>query len=137
MRAQDALWGDGHLNWIVLHACQTMRSNFEWDVWCDAFNGLHQMFGFHTNTQGSTPPLGTRFALWSSFRVWPWGDSLFTLREAWRIACQECYDSSREYSMIYAGQSGTDTASDHLAGFGFVSADPTNPNYWVYTKGSC
>lgn len=137
MRAQDAEWGDGHLNWIVLHACQTMRANFEWDVWCDAFNGLHQMFGFHTNTQGSTPPLGTRFALWSSFRMWPLTDSIFTLREAWRIACQECYDASREYSMIYAGESGTDTASDHLAGYGFVSADPTNPNYWVYSRGTC
>jgi len=56
MRAQDAQWGDGSLNWVVLHACETMRSNFAWDVWCDAFKGLHQMFGFHTTTQGSTPP---------------------------------------------------------------------------------
>ncbi len=137
MRAQDANWGDGILNWIVLHACQTMRANFEWDVWCDAFVGLHQMFGFHTNTQGSNPPLGTRFALWSKFRIWPMTDSLFTLREAWRIACQECYDSSREYSMIYAGQSGTDTANDHLPGFGFVSADPSSPYFWVYSRGTC
>lgn len=137
MRAEDARWGDGHLNWIVLHACQTMRSNFEWTVWCDAFNGLHQMFGFHTNTQGSTPPLGTRFAFWSQFKIWPWSSSLFDLRTAWRIACQECYDSSREYSIIYANQSGTDTANDHLPGHGFVSADPTTPNSWVYTKGSC
>lgn len=137
MRAQDAEWGDGHLNWIVLHACQTMRSNFAWTTWCDAFNGLHQMFGFHTNAQGSNPPLGTRFALWSRLSLWPFTGSLFDLRTAWRIACQECYDSSREYAMIYANQSGTDTANDHLPGYGFVSSDPSSPTSWVYTKGTC
>ena len=136
MRAQDARWGDGVLNWIVLHACETMRANFEWDVWCDAFEGLHQMFGFRTTTQGSTPPLGSRFGFWSSFRVFPWADAL-PLRSAWQIACSECFDSSQQYAMIYAGQSGTDTANDHLTGFGYVSPDPAAPYYWVYSRGSC
>ncbi|MCA9636556.1 MAG: hypothetical protein KC420_11065 [Myxococcales bacterium] len=139
MRAEDATWGDGILNWIVLHACQTMRNNFGWTVWCDAFKGLHQIFGFHTNTEGSSPPLGERFALWSSF-VMPiigGGTSLFTLREAWAIAAQECFDASVEYASIYAGQSGTDTHNDHLPGFGHVSADPSSPNFWVYQKSSC
>jgi hypothetical protein len=136
MRAADAKWGDGLLNWIVLHACQTMRANFEWDVWCDAFNGLHQMFGFHTNTQGSTPPLGTRFALWMSLHFPPFWYAV-DMQTAWGIACKECFDSSREYSVIYAGQSGTDTHNDHLPGYGHVSSDPTSPYFWAYYKSKC
>ncbi len=136
MIAEDARLGDGILNWLVLHACQTMRSNFEWDVWCDAFRGLHQMFGFHTNTQGSTPPLGSQFAFWLSFRILPWLDA-FDMQTAWRLACTECFDSSREYAVIYAGQTGTDTYNDHLPEFGHVSADPTSPTFWVYYKASC
>ena len=136
MRAQDARWGDGILNWIVLHACETMQANFAWDVWCDSFEGLHQMFGFHTITQGSTPPLGSRFAFWASFRIFSWMDAL-PLRLAWKLACTECFDASQQYAMIYAGQAGTDTANDHLIGYGYVSLDPTAPNYWVYSRGSC
>lgn len=133
-RAQDSRWGDGLLNWIVLHACQTMRANFEWDVWCDAFHGLHQMFGFHTTTEGSTPPLGTRFAAWMSFKFFS-----FTLdmQAAWRLACTECYDASMEYAVIYANQTGTDTQNDHLPGYGHVSADPTAPWMWSYYKETC
>jgi hypothetical protein len=136
MRAQDARWGDGLLNWIVLHACQTMRANFQWTVWCDAFQGLHQMFGFHTNTEGSTPPLGSRFALWMTFRTF-WMVDAFNMQTAWKLACMECFDSSREYAVIYAGQPGTDTYNDHLPGYGHVSADPNSPNYWVYYRGTC
>jgi len=132
MQAADAHWGDGILNWMVLHACQTMRANFAWTVWCDSFRGLHQMFGFHTNTEGSTPPLGSRFALWASL-PWFW----FDLRTAWRLACSECFDASMENAVIYANQGGTDTQNDHLTGFGHVSADPTSPNVWVYSKQSC
>ncbi|MFX0204056.1 MAG: DUF6345 domain-containing protein [Candidatus Hodarchaeota archaeon] len=137
MRAQDAQWGDGILNWIVLHACQTMRANFEWDVWCNAFKGLHMMFGFHTNTEGSTPPLGSRFALWMSLKFPGMSGSLFGIRTAWKLACEECFDSSRAYAVIYAGQSGTDTHNDHLHGYGHVSADPTSPYYWVYYTRTC
>jgi hypothetical protein len=137
MRAQDARWGDGILNWIVLHACQTMRANFEWDVWCDAFQGLHLMLGFHTNTEGSTPPLGSRFAFWMTFKIFPWTDSLFDIRTAWKLACMECFDSGMEYAVIYAGQSGTDTHNDHLSGYGHVSPDPTSPYFWAYYKGTC
>jgi hypothetical protein len=133
--ASDARWGDGILNWIVLHACQTMRANFAWDVWCDSFRGLHEMFGFHTNTEGSTPPLGSRFAFWASC-VWPFIRA-FDLRTGWRLACSECFDTSVENAVIYADQSGTDTQNDHLPGFGFVSADPISPNVWVYSKQSC
>jgi hypothetical protein len=136
MRAQDARWGDGTLNWIVLHACQTMRNNFEWDVWCDAFKGLHQMFGFHTNTEGSTPPLGSRFAFWMAFRMLPWMEAM-TMQQAWRQACSECFDASVEYAVIYANQAGTNTAADHLPGYGAVSADPSAPNMWSYYKGTC
>ena len=135
MRAQDARWGDGTLNWIVLHACQTMQANFVWDVWCDSFRGLHEMFGFHTNTEGSTPPLGSRFAFWASF-AWPLIGA-FDLRTAWRLACSECFDSSVENAVIYANQAGTDTQNDHLLGFGYVSPDPASPNVWVYSKQSC
>ena len=136
MRAADARWGDGVLNWIVLHACQTMRNNFAWTVWCDAFEGLHQMFGFHTNTEGSNPSLGARFAFWASFRILPWMDA-FDLQTAWEIACSECFDSGRQYAVIYAGQTGTDTHNDHLPGYGHVSADPTSPYIWSYYKGTC
>lgn len=130
MRAEDARWGDGRVNWVVLHACQTMRANFEWaDKWCDTFVGLHQMFGFHTETEGSTPPLGTRFAYWMA--------EGHDMRTAWRTACAECFDASREYAMIYAGQTGTDTHNDHLPGYGHVSPDPTSPFYWVYSRGTC
>lgn len=135
MLAGDARWGDGILNWIVLHACQTMRANFAWDVWCDSFRGLHEMFGFHTNTEGSTPPLGSRFAFWASL-MWPFIGA-FDLRTAWRLACSECFDTSVENAVIYANQSGTDTQNDHLPGFGHVSSDPTSPNVWVYSKQSC
>jgi hypothetical protein len=136
LRTTDAEWGNGVLNWIVLHACQTMRANFGWTVWCDAFAGLHQMFGFHTNTEGSTPPLGSRFAFWMTFRILPWMDA-FDMQAAWEVACAECFDSSMEYAVICAGQTGTDTYNDHLPGYGHVSPDPTSPSYWVYYKGTC
>jgi hypothetical protein len=134
LQASDAHWGEGMLNWIVLHACNTMMNNFAWTVWCDAFRGLHQMFGFHTSTEGSNPPLGSRFAYWLSRSFFGFN---FDMRTAWRFACCECFDASVEYAMIYANQAGTDTQNDHLPGFGHVSADPNNPNIWVYTKASC
>ena len=134
MVAADAHWGEGLLNWVVLHACQTMRNNFDWTVWCDSFCGLHQMFGFHTNTEGSDPPLGTRFALWLSFNLF---GITFDMRTAWRMACSECFDASVEYAMIYANQAGTDTQNDHLPGVGYFSPDPTDPNVWCYVKASC
>jgi len=134
LQASDAHWGEGLLNWIVLHACNTMMNNFAWTVWCDAFRGLHQMFGFHTTTEGSNPPLGSRFAFWLSWSILGFS---FDMRTAWRLACGECFDSSVEYAMIYANQTGTDTQNDHLPGFGHVSADPNVPNVWVYTKASC
>ncbi len=136
MRAQDARWGDDILNWIVLHACQTMRANFEWTVWCDAFKGLHQIFGFHTNTEGSTPPLGSRFAFWMSFQVPPVFPAM-DMQSAWRQACSECFDASVEHAVIYANQAGTNTSSDHLPGYGTVSADPTTPTMWAYYRGTC
>jgi hypothetical protein len=94
------------------------------------------MFGFHTNTEGSTPPLGSRFAFWLAFRIFPWMDA-FDMQTAWKIACTECFDSSMEYAVMYAGQTGTDTYNDHLPGYGHVSSDPTSPSYWAYYKGSC
>lgn len=136
MSAQDARWGDGLLNWIALHACQTMQNNFVWTVWCDAFKGLHEMFGFHTNTEGSTPPLGSRFAYWASMPTAPGADAV-DLRTAWSLACSECFDASVQYAVIYANQAGTDTHNDHLPGFGHVSADPAAPNCWCYYKGTC
>jgi Family of unknown function (DUF6345) len=132
MAAEDAHWGDGILNWVVLHACLTMRANFEWSVWCDAFRGLHAMFGFHTITEGSTPPLGSRFAFWASLQL-PFEGPL-DLRAAWRLACSECFDGSVENAVIYANQAGTDTQNDHLPGFGYVSPDPSSPNGWVYER---
>src|SRR4030067_173638 len=131
MTREDARWGNGILNWIVLHACETMRANFEWTVWCNAFKGLHMMFGFHTTTEGSTPPLGSRFAFWMTFRLLPWWDG-FEMRTAWDIACSECFDSATEFAIIYAGQPGTDSDNDHLPGFGHISSDPSSPQYWVY-----
>ncbi len=135
MVAGDARWGEGLLNWLVLHACQTMRADFGWTVWCDSFRGLHQMFGFHTNTEGSTPPLGSRFAYWAAA---PLGlPGLFDLRTAWRLACTECFDSSVECASIYANGAGTDTHLDHLPGYGHVSADPASPNSWAYSRQTC
>jgi len=135
LAAADARWGEGLLNWIVIHACNTMMNNFAWTVWCKAFRGLHQMFGFHTVTEGSDPPLGSRFAFWLSWTFFP-GFS-FDMRSAWRLACSECFGSDVEYAMIYANQAGTDTQNDHLPGFGHVSGDPTTPTAWAYAKASC
>jgi hypothetical protein len=114
----------------------TMRNNFAWTVWCDAFSGLHEMFGFHTVTEGSEPALGSRFAFWSSFRILPWM-SPFDLRTAWAIAAQECFDSSVEWAVIYAGDGVFDAHNDHLPGLGYVSPDPADPHYWVYYKNPC
>ncbi len=135
LAASDAHWGEGLLNWIVIHACNTMMNNFAWTVWCSAFRGLHQMFGFHSLTEGSDPPLGSRFAFWLSWELPIIGT--LDMRSAWRQACSECFGSDVEYAMIYANQSGTDTHKDHLPGTGHVSADPTAPNSWTYTKASC
>lgn len=93
------------------------------------------MFGFHTNTEGSPPPLGSRFAFWAGLSLPIIG--AFDLRTAWRLACSECFDASVENAVIYANQAGTDTQNDHLPGFGQVSADPSSPNVWVYSKQSC
>ncbi|HEX2914934.1 MAG TPA: DUF6345 domain-containing protein [Chloroflexia bacterium] len=127
--AQDSHWGDKRLKWIVLHSCQTMQANFAWTVWCDSFKGLHQMFGFHTTTFVSDI-LGGRFAYYMA-------NFPLTMQQAWRLACQDSFDSSVQYAYIYAGQSGTDTFHDHLPGYGYVSPDPTHPNAWAYSRGSC
>ena len=94
------------------------------------------MFGFHTTTQGSTPPLGSRFAFWSSFGSLPRMEA-FDLQTAWRLACNDCFDASVENAVIYANQAGTDTYNDHLPGYGYVSPDPTSPNVWCYYKQTC
>jgi hypothetical protein len=136
LAATDARWGDGILKWIVLHACNTMMNNFDWDVWCNSFKGLHQMFGFHTTTDGSNPSLGSRFGFWLTFSVPPWFP-VISMQSAWEQACAECFDSSVEYAVVYANQSGTDTQNDHLPKFGYVSPDPKTPNTWSYYKESC
>jgi len=133
---EDARWGgdeggnpgeEGDLEWIVLDACSTLKwchggwvigdESYVFDRWDQAFDGLHYVLGFSSNTGGGADR-GRIFAQYMK-QGWP-------VRLAWIRATQATNHPWVWGAYLRAErlESPTYTYYDHLPGHGYVSPDP-------------
>jgi hypothetical protein len=82
-------WGNKDIEWLALLSCNVLYKNaWEWypQRWAPAFNGLHQMLGFHT-VAWDAPTFGWMFADGMLGQWCGWKKPL-PVREAWFRAKQ-------------------------------------------------
>ncbi|MGA2091906.1 MAG: DUF6345 domain-containing protein [Sedimentisphaerales bacterium] len=81
-------WGNKDLEWLALLSCQVLY-RYPWEPypvrWAPAFNGLHQMLGFHTYAYDA-PGFGWTFA--DGMLGWGWWQWPLPVRAAWFRANQ-------------------------------------------------
>jgi hypothetical protein len=135
-------WGDRELEWLALLSCQVLADSSSsgawWQRWGPAFDGLHQMLGFHTLAydQGG---FGGEFAEWMLgkrilfFRLPP-----MPIRSSWFLARQSNQPSSTVAAVIGAlGPGGIACYDDYFWGRGPVGPDLRGANlrgWWRVTN---
>lgn len=130
VKSDEVRLGNGDLEWIVFNSCRVLEKNGNYyKNATDMFRGLHYMLGFHTNANDE-PDRGEIFA--------DYLNKGYTVRTAWKKACQETADSDREWAYLRADDDGSDTYYDHWWDKGDVSQDPNPGNQTIYyLKGTC
>ena len=124
--------GNRNCEWVIFDACQVL-DNSDGKVfsrWEQIFKGLHYVLGFVSTTSDSSSR-GKKFAKHLN--------DGYTVRNAWKKACQETEGSGVTWGYLRADKSGggTDTYNDHWHGKGTVSADPTGSLSFYYGHGTC
>lgn len=132
-RPDEIIWGNKDLEWIAFDACLLLANSPAGAAvarWRRVFHGLHYILGFET-TCSDERNRGKRFAYWLNRR--------YSIRDAWIKACQETEGSGTRGAYIRADETGigTNTFNDHYLGCGFVSADPEDPDDFVYFSWPC
>lgn len=118
----EALWGDGQLDWIALSSCRVLNRSYN-THWDTAFEGLHAIVGWDTEGY-QDPTIGSNFALKlrSGYSVW----------DAWKDALNRAYKPiyGLRYAAILAAEDGAagDCYYDHLYGHGSWTTPPINPS---------
>ncbi|MHA1125323.1 MAG: DUF6345 domain-containing protein [Candidatus Heimdallarchaeota archaeon] len=135
----EAQWGDGDLEWIVLDACyclkKTKDGNNVFARWGGAMKGVHMIFGFHTTSRDS-PSRGEKFAIYMR--------DGHTVKYSWFKAAR-LTNSWKRWSAVFYGSLSDDTwnpqqddcVRDHLEGYGYVSSDPINAKWLVWISSQC
>lgn len=140
----EALWGDGDLEWIIISACQILQYPGESD-WHMAYNDLHGICSMRTSMY-DTPNLGQIFAQYLT------GATPYSIKAAWRQATiddqpgtvQGAYQSS-VIRNIYTGITVVEYGNEFLPGYG-TGMWPNDPSYyplppyvrvWNYEWWSC
>ena len=127
----------GDLEWIVLDACQTLKlmeghANDVFDRWDQAFDGLHMVLGFDTDSFDYME----RGFLFAKLMKWR-----YTIRMSWIMVTTATEESSTRGAYLLAVTSRdytyTHTSEDHLPGHGYVSPDPYPPELFRYYRWTC
>jgi hypothetical protein len=124
--------GDKSCNWIIFDACSVLAydGGSVFTRWKRTFKGLHYILGFGS-TAYDRDDRGKKFAKYLN--------AGYTVRNAWKKACQETEGSGVTWAYLRADKvgGGTDTYNDHWYGKGFVSADPTGSLIFYWGHGTC
>jgi hypothetical protein len=141
----EARWGDGDLEWIVLDAFSLLAWENEngenvFERWGSAFQGLHMICSFATESQNAR----VRGLAFAEHLTSPYYN--LTIKDAWFKACAATEESSHWAAVLYATTSPDpwnpqldDPIHDHAHGFGYVSSDPTpsTTKWFVWIASQC
>lgn len=131
-RPDEIRWGNKDLEWIAFDACLILANHPTSATarWRQVFQGLHYILGFATTCQDERNR-GKRFAYWLNRK--------YTVRCAWIKATKETEGSGVRGAYLRADETGigTNTYNDHYLGCGFVSADPEDPDSFVWCSWPC
>jgi hypothetical protein len=140
--------GDGDLETLAIDACKSLAwvdkyGNNVFERWEPAFQGLHQVCAFASNSANSAKT-GPLFGLYMT------GLSLViqsrTIVDAWFRSCLETENSEKVAAVFYATKSSNpyqpqqdDPINDHAYGFGYQCSDPTpgTIQHLVYLTMTC
>ncbi|HEV3472691.1 MAG TPA: DUF6345 domain-containing protein, partial [Actinomycetota bacterium] len=134
----EARWGDRDIEWFALLSCQVLREDSiasgsgTWSViWDESFNGLHGLYGFHTNASASGN-LGYDMA---KHMLGTDGVSAKTIHDAWVQAVNDGQPDGRIWATIYpVSTSSTWNRNDFFWGEGSVSADIPASNIYYFVR---
>lgn len=150
VRTSDTIdWGKSDLEYFASHACKLLYHSSSNSVgrWIPAFERLHYMFGFHTDSHSgkNQRDRGSKFGLYAAWHLFypsgiPFFPSSYKLRIAWKKACVETEGSSVKWAYLRAngntsGGTWVNTYNEKLE----VSEpnDPTTGREFFTAKGSC
>jgi hypothetical protein len=138
-------WGNKDLEWLALLSCQVLY-NYTWEKyptrWAPAFNGLHQMLGFHTVAYDA-PTFGWTFAdgMLGRCTIWcGWSIKPLPVRAAWFRANQLRQPKGTIAAVMGPyGPFWINNYNDYFWGKGWVGPDIRPPwirGYWYIQKKS-
>lgn len=120
-------FGFGDLEYFATHACQLVRHDASHNVgrWIPAFERLHYMLGFHTNSySGGQDARGQWFAIyaaWFHYALGGWWPDL-PVREAWAEANEIVEGSNVQWGYLRAEAPNVPTYQARMR-----AAEPTDP----------
>jgi len=125
LRYDEARWGDGDLEWLVIAACGPLQRSAPggawWKRWGPAFQGLHLLLGYATVTFDNTEE-GLIFAAGAT--GFPFPSLARTVREAWVRAAKETQGPEEIWSVMGVyGKNGETNYNDYFHGRGPVGPD--------------
>jgi hypothetical protein len=99
--SNEVEWGNTDLEWVFLQSCSSLRSSYKTE-WNDAFEGLHGICGFDTDTHCKEGgPLGN----WTAYYL---TDGGLDIHDAWREATEKTIKYDRD-GAIYRAKIRIDT----------------------------
>lgn len=109
VRVPDVIdWGRADLEFLASQACKMLHHSKSNSVarWIPAFERLHYIFGFHTNSHSgkNQNDLGGRFAFYAAWHLFFPIGFYYNLRTAWKKACIETEGSSVKWANLRANE---------------------------------
>lgn len=126
----EAEWGDGDLEWIVIHACEVLKSSNVFNRWgWPVFRGLHAILGFASTVPfASLSNVGVEFVDYMTNVRGP-----FPIIDAWKWATRVSYlENVRAAYLVEWNNRG-----DYLPGYGPVYPDVNPPIALEYLSWEC
>jgi hypothetical protein len=129
--------GDRDLEWLILESCQVLREDWtgsSWTaIWGQSFNGMHAMYGFHTNANAQqTGAAVAKYMLGV-------GVPAKTMHYSYIQGAVDTQPTGNEWAALYpVGYNYEFNANDWFWGKGNVSADipASNIYYWARYQGA-
>jgi hypothetical protein len=148
LRFSEMRLGDGDLETLAIDACKSLAwvdkyGNNVFERWAPAFQGLHQVCAFVTNSANSAKT-GPYFGLYMTGLGYAFQSR--TIIDAWFRSCLETEGSDTVSAVFYATKSTNpyqpqqdDPINDHAYGFGYQCSDPTpgSIKHFVYITMTC
>lgn len=139
-------FGSGDLEVWASHACQVLKHDSNtrvWD-WIPAWEGLHYMCGFHTNSYsgGGRDSRGMWFAWYGgvAHNLMLGFFTHYPIRTAWKKANRMVEGSNVDWAYMRASGTSSSGATANTYNEKFTSSEPTDPDtnrtfYWA--RGTC